>query len=129
METEEKNDSQVRPLSEAEKTRILNALFILSDYACRVNEAKGWHDPAPSDSQSALNVHEEVSELGRYFRDNPNSASPKIPLFLGVEEEGADIVIRILSWYRRTGWRLGEAVLAKLEYNLTRPRRHGGKNF
>lgn len=129
METKKSNNAQVMPLSDGEKARILAAIDVLQDYACRINEAKGWHDPAPTDPQSALNVHEEVSELGRYFRDDPSLPSPKIAGFLGVEEEGADILIRVLSWYRRTGWRLGQAMIAKLEYNATRPHRHGNKRF
>jgi hypothetical protein len=129
METEKSHDAQIAHLSAQEKIKILDAFSVLQDYACRINEAKGWHSPAPSDAQCALTVHEEAAELGRYFRDDPEKASPKIPEFLGVEEEGADVIIRVMSWFRRRGWRLGEATLAKLEHNCTRPVRHGGKLF
>lgn len=92
----------------------------------------GWHDPAPTDGESAALVHSEVSELLEYLRKSPEHLDERIGTyewgdFRGVEAEAADIVIRLLDWCHRRGWRLPEAIVAKMRYNNLRPYRHGGK--
>ena len=54
-----------------------------------------------------------------------NPASEHIPDFTGVEEELADVIIRILDYSAARNLRLWEAVRAKMAYNETRPVRHG----
>jgi NTP pyrophosphatase (non-canonical NTP hydrolase) len=44
-----------------------------------------------------------------------------------MEEEMADIIIRVLDTAGFFGLDIGEAIRKKLEYNRTRPQRHGGK--
>lgn len=98
--------------------------------AAKIAEAHGWHDPAPSDGECAALVHSEVSEIVETLRGKPlTDLDLKLPAFLAVEVEGADVVIRMMDWYRRRGWRLAEAVMAKMRFNDTRPMRHGGKAF
>lgn len=41
----------------------------------------------------------------------------------------AAVVLRIMAIGQRRGWRIGEALVAKHEYNKTRPERHGGKLY
>jgi len=53
--------------------------------------------------------------------------SEKIPGFTPVEEEMADVVIRIRDLAGRHGWRIGDAILAKIKYNTGRPYLHGKK--
>ena len=73
-------------------------------------------------------VHSEISEVLEAIRvGNPPSA--KIPEFSSVEEELADAVIRICEWAYTYNYRLGEAIAAKMKYNETRPKQHGGKAF
>ena len=116
-------------ISKQLEREFLEAFSKMQEALFRINEDRGWHNPAPTDAQATLTIHEEAAELGRYFRDDPSALSPKIQEFLGVEEEGADVVIRVMSWFHRRGWRLGPAIVAKATYNQTRPHRHGGKNF
>lgn len=52
-----------------------------------------------------------------------------IPEFLMIEAELADAIIRILDHAEAFNYRLGEALIAKLAYNETRPQFHGGKAF
>lgn len=129
METQEKDNAQVRPLSTAEIIKIENALEVLQEYAYRINEAKGWHSPEPTDAECIANVHGEVSEINDWLRLGADTLSDHISGFTGVEEEGADVVIRLMNWFRRRKWRLSHAIIAKLEYNASRPFRHGNKNF
>ena len=53
--------------------------------------------------------------------------SEKLPGFSAIEEEMADVIIRVLSASHLHGWRIGEAVEAKHKFNLSRPYKHGKK--
>lgn len=45
----------------------------------------------------------------------------------GIPTEAADLLIRLLDFCKRRGINLAEETKAKLDYNLTRGYRHGGK--
>lgn len=94
----------------------------------RIAVEKGWYDPPPSIEAAVLNFHGEASELSEALR-NHNPESKKIPGFTCAEEEAADIIIRVLDTSAFKGWRVIDAMSAKIEYNKTRPRRHGGKAY
>jgi NTP pyrophosphatase (non-canonical NTP hydrolase) len=100
----------------------------------------GWHDEQmPKREQIAvyaLNIVGEAAELWEAFRrgelDKPcdkavgmRGAGQK-PLTC-LEEELADIVIRVFDTAEALGIDIERAVRAKSAYNETRPRRHGGK--
>jgi hypothetical protein len=76
-------------------------------------------------SKTAL-VHSELSEMLEANRKSIEH-DDKVPDFTGEEAEAADTVIRLLDMAGRYRWRLGEAVTAKMLYNLTRPFKHGKK--
>jgi NTP pyrophosphatase (non-canonical NTP hydrolase) len=92
--------------------------------------SKGWW-PEQLDvnhgEQLAL-MHSELSEGLEYLRHG-NGPSDHIPAFSGLEEELADVIIRIMSYAGRTNLKVSEAVLAKMEFNAGRPHKHGGKAF
>lgn len=73
-------------------------------------------------------AHGELSECLEYIR-NGNPPSDHIPEFTGAEEELADTVIRCMNHAVERGYRLGEAIVAKMRFNTTRPIKHGGKKF
>ena len=52
-----------------------------------------------------------------------------IPEFSGVEEEFADVVIRIMDYSKQMGLDVAGAVIAKKEFNKNREYKHGGKKF
>jgi NTP pyrophosphatase (non-canonical NTP hydrolase) len=74
-------------------------------------------------------VHSEVSEALEAWREGSGfgvdfDANGKP---VGLASELADVVIRVADMCGYFGIDLERAVLAKLEYNRTRPHRHGGK--
>lgn len=73
----------------------------------------------------------EHSELSEALENLRHGCTPddKIPEFSGEEAELADCVIRILDHAARRGLRLGEAIVAKMEFNAGRSHKHGGKTF
>ena len=73
-------------------------------------------------------VHSEGSEVLEGLRHG-NPPDDKIPDFSSAEAELADIIIRIFDWSKARGWRVAEALVAKMEMNKSRSVKHGGKLF
>jgi NTP pyrophosphatase (non-canonical NTP hydrolase) len=73
-------------------------------------------------------MHSELSEALEWERKCPGAKSDHIPEFTGLEEEFADVLIRICDTSAQRKLRLGEAVIAKMEFNSTRPKKHN-KHF
>lgn len=70
-------------------------------------------------------MHSECSELLEAYRNEDVPQSRKIPGYTLAEEELADLVLRALDYAASRKIRLGEAILAKHAYNLSRPYKHG----
>lgn len=88
--------------------------------------SKGWEDEPRTFGDKIALMHTELSEAMEGYRKG-NPPSEHIPEFTAIEEEMADEIIRVLHYSAEEGLRIGPAILAKLEYNSTRPPRHGGK--
>jgi NTP pyrophosphatase (non-canonical NTP hydrolase) len=67
--------------------------------------------------------HSELSEALEALRHG-NPTSDVIDGFTQVEEELADLIIRIMDTAYARKWRLGEAIVAKMAFNETRPYKH-----
>lgn len=89
---------------------------------------KGWWEEDRGDATCIALMYSELSEALEGSRHG-NPPSDKIPEFSSMEEELADTVIRIMDLAGKRGYRISEAILAKMEYNKGRPHKHGGKEF
>lgn len=89
---------------------------------------KGWHDKPREDGTLIALIHSELSEALEGLRHG-NPKSEHIPEFSALEEELADVIIRCMDMAGAKKLRLGEAIIAKHQFNLGREYKHGGKAF
>lgn len=95
----------------------------------KINKDHGFEEDADFNFGEKLAlIHAELSEALEYYRKG-NGPSDHIPEFLGVEEEFADAVIRLMNIAERMKLRVPEAIIAKQKFNAARPYKHGGKKF
>lgn len=99
-----------------------------SEEVYEIAKSKGWHKNDRNEGELILLTHCELSEAVEAMREG-NPQSEKIPGFTSVEEELADVVIRIMDMAQDKGYRVGDAIVEKVKYNKTRPHMHGGKRF
>lgn len=90
--------------------------------------AKGWWKGDRNNGEIIALMHSELSEALEGLRHG-NPASEHIPAFSAVEEEFADVVIRIMDVALARGWKVADAIVAKIEFNRGREYMHGGKRF
>jgi|SRR5215510_731908 len=133
-----------KPMQMQEENLILSAFHILTHELHENSRGKGfWDDEdelllkAHENSQLYKRIillfnaekialsHSELSEALERYRKNPDAMDEHCPDFLNVEIEFADTVIRILEFCQRRNLRIGEAIIAKHNFNLTRERMHG----
>lgn len=92
------------------------------------NKEKGFYDKPHDDCRTLLLMHSELSEAVEALREG-NPLSKKIPPFSQLQEELADVIIRIMDFSAKQNLNLADAVIHKIHYNKGRPHMHGGKKF
>lgn len=115
------------PLSFEKRSNKMDLVEIQSRCYAQAH-AKGWTErEVPVPEMIAL-IHSEASEaLESYRNHEPTSWTDPDGKPLGIASEFADIIIRLGHYATILNFDLETEVLRKLEYNLTRAYRHGGK--
>jgi len=85
---------------------------------------KGWWDKERNDGEIIALLHSELSEMLEALRHG-NPMDEKVLGFSGAEVEAADLFIRLADYGAARGYRIAEAVVAKMAYNRTREYKHG----
>jgi len=92
---------------------------------------KGWHEIDRTFAEYIVLMHSELSEALEEYRANhePDEVYFKDGKPEGIPIELADVLIRVLECAEEFGIDLDEAMRIKMEFNETRPIRHGGKKL
>lgn len=93
-----------------------------------INQKHGFYIKPVDDGTRIALIHSELSEALEADRHG-NPPDDKIPEFSGMEAELADAILRIMDFSVHRNLRVGQALIAKLKYNATRPPMHGGKKY
>lgn len=89
-------------------------------------KSKGFWEPGDerNDSEMIMLVVTELAEAVEGLRHG-NPPDDKVPEFSAVEAEFADAIIRMMDQAHARGWRVAQAIEAKMKFNATRAHKHG----
>ncbi len=121
-------------------TALEPSLNQIADEVHRLAWEKGWHNEHETEDEfierACNNLHDEVSELHEAWRNNKlhelcDKSDKMIELGIApltcIEEEFADIIIRVLDNCKKLNVNIQDAVIRKHWLNKTRSYWHGNK--
>lgn len=124
-------------MSMEDTARFYDAMETLQKRAHEMSRSKGfWTGPDNKNVPTKLClIHSELSEWLEAFRKGNPQCEKQINVLDGggarpitaMEEEAADVFIRLLDLCEYLEIDLAQVTLAKMEYNADRPMMHGGK--
>jgi NTP pyrophosphatase (non-canonical NTP hydrolase) len=107
------------------RIRFINTFQTLAMDAHQTAVDKGFYPPEGRNfGELMMLIVSEISECFEAFRKG-NPPDDKLPQFDSISVELADAIIRIMDTADAQGLKVAEAVIAKMEYNKTRPHKHG----
>ena len=86
-----------------------------------------WQASENTPEKVMLIVTELAEYIERYRKDEMVTSDEHCPQFTNEEIELADACIRIFDLAKYHNYQLGNAIIAKMKYNESRPRLHGKK--
>ena len=103
----------------------------LSKEAYENTIAHGWNDEDRSFGDIIALIHSELSEALEEYRNKKSFTEIyyKNDKPCGIPTEFADVIIRIFDACGEYGIDLEEAIRIKMEYNKSRPFKHGNKRI
>lgn len=119
-----------------ETAMLLELLEKLRDKCHQNSKDKGFWDKEDWNfGEKVALIHTELSEMFEWYRKGLKNSEKDIQIvdcgitrrITGIEEEMADVFIRLLDLCGKLNIDVGRVILAKMEYNSTRPYMHGGR--
>jgi NTP pyrophosphatase (non-canonical NTP hydrolase) len=108
-------------------TDFINSFNAIANEIHKTAVEKGWWEEERNNGEIIALMHSELSEGLEALRKD--LMSDHIPNYKGIEEELADVIIRIMDMAPARNWRIAEALIEKIEFNKSREYKHGGKKF
>lgn len=107
-----------------DRERFIKAWEEIQSEVHQIAVSKGWWDTDRSDGEIIALIHSELSEALEACRKEYPS-DKHLPHRGNLEVELADAVIRIMDWAGEMGLDLCGSLLDKVEFNRSRPHKHG----